>query len=50
MEMSLEQNLCHAHAHHYSLMYQRVKVEDAPEMTHVLDAERENVEHIIKEE
>ena len=31
-EMSVEQNLCYSNAHHDSLMYWHVAVEDAPEM------------------
>ena len=31
-------------------MHQMVAAEDAPEMAHLLDAERENMEHIIKVE
>ena len=29
---SVEQNLCHAHTHHDSLMHQQVEVEDASGM------------------
>ena len=49
-ETSVEQNLHHAYVRHDSLVHQWVAAEDAPEMAYVLDAERENVEHIIKEE
>ena len=49
-EMSVEQNLLCAHAHHDSFMCQRVAVEDAPEMAQLLDAEMESVEQIIEEE
>ena len=49
-ETSVEQNLRHAHAHHYSLMYQWVAAEDAPEMARLLDAEMHSVEQIIEEE
>ena len=36
-ETSVECNLCHAHAHHDSLMHQQVAAEDAPEMAQLLD-------------
>ena len=49
-ETSLEQNLCHAHAHHDSLMCQWIPAEDAPEMAQVLDAKRRSIEQIIEEE
>ena len=49
-ETSVEQNLRRAHAHHDSLMHQRVAVEDAPEMARILDAEMQSVEQIIEEE
>ena len=49
-EMSVEQNLQHAHAHHDSLMCQWVAAEDAPEMAQLLDAEMQNIEQIIEEE
>ena len=49
-ETSMECKFCHAHAQHESLMWQRVAMEDAPEMAHLLDAKRENVEHIIEEQ
>ena len=49
-ETSVEQNLQHAHAHHDSLMHQRVAAEDAPEMARLLDAKMQSVEHIIEEE
>ena len=31
-ENSVEQNLCHAHTHHDSLMHQQVAAEDASEI------------------
>ena len=50
METSMEWNLYYAHAHHDSLMCQRVAAEDGKEIAHVLDAKTENVECIFKEE
>ena len=49
-ETSVEQNLRCAHAHHDSLMCQRVAAEDAPEMARLLDAKMQSVEQIIEEE
>ena len=49
-ETSVEQNLQQAHAHHDSLMFQWVVVEDALEMTQLLDAKMQSVEQIIEEE
>ena len=49
-EMSVEQNLCHAHAHHNSLMCQWVAAEDAPEMAELLDAKHENMQQIIEKQ
>ena len=49
-ETSVQQNLRCASTHHYSLMCQRVAVEDAPEMARLLDAEMQSVEQIIEEE
>ena len=49
-ETCVQQNLCHAHAHHDTLMHQQVAVEDDLEMTWVLDADRQSVEQIIEEE
>ena len=49
-ETSVERNLRRAHAHHDSLMCQRVAAEDAPEMARLLDAEMQSVEQIIEEE
>ena len=43
-------NLCHACAHHDSLMCQWVAVDDAPEMAWVLDAKRRSMEQNIEEE
>ena len=48
-ETSVEQNLQQAHAHHDSLMCQRVAAEDAPEMARVLDAKMQSVEQLIEE-
>ena len=47
-ETCVEQNLHHGCTHHDSSMHQQVAAKDAPEMAHVLDAKRENVEWIIK--
>ena len=41
MEMDVEWNLHCACTHHYSLTCQRVAVEDAPEVAHLLDTKRE---------
>ena len=49
-QTSMELNLCHAHAHHDSLMHQQVAVKDAPEMAQLLDAKQESMEQIIEEE
>ena len=49
-ETTVEQNLCHAHAHHESLMYQNVAAEDAPEVAWLLDAQRQSMEQIIEED
>ena len=49
-ETSVKWNLCHACAHHDSLMYQWVAAEDAPEMAWLLDAKQEGVEQIIEKE
>ena len=46
--MSLEQNLCHVHAHHDSLMHQRLAAEDTLEMAQSLDAERQSMQQIIE--
>ena len=47
---SVEQNLRCARAHHDSLMYQRVAMEDAPEMARLLDVKMQSMEQIIEEE
>ena len=49
-ETSVEQNLRCACTHHNSLMCQWVAVEDALEMSRLLDAEMQSVEQIIEEE
>ena len=36
-ETSVDQNLCHAHVHHNSLMHQQVAAEDGPEIAQLLD-------------
>ena len=49
-ETSVEENLQWASAHHDSLMYHQVAVEDAPEMAQLLDIEMQSVVQIIEEE
>ena len=49
-ETSVEQNLRCACAHHNSLMCQWVAMEDALEMSRLLDAKMQSVEQIIEEE
>ena len=46
----MEHYLCCAHAHHDSLIHQRVAVEDALEIACVLDAEHEIMVDILEEE